>query len=128
MVGVGAQFKPISKLSLRIGYNYGNNPVKPHKNFVGGNPAPRRRHDYDQGTPIPTYYFETFRTIGFPAIVENHLTLGIGYDVTERFLSPGFMLRSKTASPPPAPIWPSAPSIKSTLSETGVDLGLSWRF
>ena len=38
-----------------------------------------------QGTPIPVYYFETFRTIGFPAIVEHHLTLGVGYDVTERF-------------------------------------------
>ncbi|MCL4500426.1 MAG: outer membrane protein transport protein, partial [Deltaproteobacteria bacterium] len=35
VVGVGAQYKPIPKLSLRLGYNYGNNPVQPHNNFVG---------------------------------------------------------------------------------------------
>ena len=45
-----------------------------------------------QGTPIPTYYFETFRTLGFPAIVEHHFTLGVGYDVTERFtINVGYM-------------------------------------
>ena len=33
--GIGGQFKPIPKLALRLGYNYGNNPVKPHNNFVG---------------------------------------------------------------------------------------------
>ena len=32
---IGAQYKPIPKLALRLGYNYGNNPVKPHNNFVG---------------------------------------------------------------------------------------------
>lgn len=32
---------------------------------------------------MPTYYYETFRIIGFPAIVEQHLTFGIGYMFTE---------------------------------------------
>ena len=85
--GIGAQYKPIPKLALRLGYNYGNNPVKPHNNFVGGNPLNPAAPPMTtiQGTAIPTYYFETFRTLGFPAIVEHHLTMGIGYDVTERF-------------------------------------------
>ncbi len=129
---IGAQFKPIPKLALRLGYNFGNNPVKPHKNFVGFNPANPAQPPMTtiQGTPIPVYYFETFRTIGFPAIVENHITAGIGYDFTERFaVNLGFMYafeNSITASGTNLSGQPT--SIKSRLSETGVDLGLSWRF
>ncbi len=130
---IGAQFKPIPKLALRLGYNYGNNPVKPHKNFVGGTLTPlgpNPNMTTIQGMPIPTYYFETFRTIGFPAIVENHITAGIGYDVTERFaVNVGFMYafeNSITANGTNLALQPT--SIKSRLSETGVDLGLSWRF
>jgi len=132
VVGVGAQYKPIKKLALRLGYNYGNNPVKPHQNFVGGNPlnpaAPPMTSI--QGTTIPVYYFETFRTIGFPAIVEHHLTGGIGYDITERFaVNVGFMYafeNSITARGTNLALQPT--SINSKLSEAGVDMGLSWRF
>ena len=128
---IGAQYKPISKLALRAGYNYGNNPVKPHNNFVGGNPlSPTPPMTTVQGTPIPTYYFETFRTIGFPAIVEHHLTLGVGYDVTERFaVNLGFMYAFQNSITAHGTNLASQPTaIRSTLSETGVDLGLSWRF
>ncbi|MHB8066782.1 MAG: OmpP1/FadL family transporter [Desulfobaccales bacterium] len=132
VVGVGAQYKPIKKLALRMGYNYGNNPVKAHQNFVGGNPlnpaAPPMTSI--QGTSIPVYYFETFRTIGFPAIVEHHLTAGIGYDITERFaVNVGFMYafeNSITARGTNLALQPT--SINSKLSEAGVDMGLSWRF
>ena len=83
-----------------------------------------------QGAVIPTYYFETFRTIGFPAIVENHITCGIGYDVTERFaVNVGFMYAFENSITAHGTNLAGQPvSIKSTLSETGVDLGLSWRF
>lgn len=127
---IGAQFKPIPKLALRLGYNYGNNPVKPHKNFVGANPDGSPNMTTIQGTPMPTYFFETFRTIGFPAIVEHHITAGVGYDVTERFaVNVGFMYafeNSITASGTNIANQPT--TIKSRLSETGVDFGLSWRF
>jgi long-chain fatty acid transport protein len=133
VVGIGAQFKPIKKLALRLGYNYGNNPVRPHKNFVGatmGPQGPVPNMTTIQGTAIPTYYFETFRTIGFPAIVENHITSGIGYDVTERFaINVGFMYafeNSITATGTNLALQPT--NIRSRLSETGVDFGLSWRF
>ncbi len=132
VVGVGAQYKPIPKLALRLGYNYGNNPVKAHNNFIGGNPnnpaAPPMTTV--QGTAIPVYYFETFRTIGFPAIVEHHFTAGIGYDVTERFaVNVGFMYAFQNSITAHGTNLASQPtSIRSTLSETGVDLGLSWRF
>ncbi len=32
---IGAQYKPIPQLALRLGYNYGRNPVKSHQNFNG---------------------------------------------------------------------------------------------
>ena len=128
VVGVGAQFKPIPKLALRLGYNYGNNPVKPHNNFVGGNPLNPAAPPMTtiQGTAIPTYYFETFRTIGFPAIVENHITAGIGYDVTERFtVNVAFMYafeNSITATGTNLALQPT--TIKSRLSETRGRFGL----
>ncbi len=132
VLGIGAQYKPIPKLALRLGYNYGNNPVKPHT-FVGAQitpfgPVPTMTTV--QGTNLPVYYFETFRTIGFPAIVENHITAGIGYDVTERFaVNLGFMYAfSNTLTSTGTNIAGMPTSIKSSLSETGVDLGLSWRF
>jgi long-chain fatty acid transport protein len=131
--GIGAQFKPIPKLALRLGYNYGNNPVKPHQNFVGATvtpfgPSPRMTSV--QGTPIPVYYFETFRTIGFPAIIEHHITAGIGYDVTDRFVvNIGFMYAfDNTITATGTNMAAQPTTLKSKLSETGVDVGLSWRF
>ena len=132
VVGIGAQYKPIPKLALRIGYNYGSNPVKPHHNFVGGNPMNPAAPPMTtiQGTPIPVYYFETFRTIGFPAIVEHHLTLGIGYDITPHFaINVGYMHAFQNSITSTGTNLASQPtSIKSTLSENGVDFGLSWKF
>lgn len=132
VVGLGAQFKPIPKLALRLGYNYANNPVKPHNNFVGGNPNPLAPPPMTtiQGTAIPTYYFETFRTLGFPAIVEHHFTMGVGYDVTERFtINVGYMHAFQNSITSTGTNLVSQPtSLKSTLSENGVDLGLSWKF
>ena len=57
---VGAQYQPIQKLFLRMGYNYGENPVNEHNGWNG--------HSLTtvQGNTMPRYYYETFRMIGFP--------------------------------------------------------------
>jgi long-chain fatty acid transport protein len=132
VVGVGGQYKPIPKLALRLGYNYGNNPVQGHKNFVGGNPVNPAAPPMTsvQGTAIPTYYFETFRTIGFPAIIEHHITVGIGYDVTEHFaINAGYMHAfANTITATGTNLASQPTTLKSKLSEDGVDLGLSWKF
>jgi len=91
VLGVGAQYEVISNLFLRAGYNYGSNPVDKNNGFTGS--APKTV----QGKTLPTYYYETFRIIGFPAIVEHHLTIGIGYQFT-----PNFGINS-TAKPPAKP-------------------------
>ena len=78
VVGVGAQYRPMPKLALRMGYNYGNNPLK-------GQGFQWPGITKVQGNTIPSYYYESFRIIGFPAITEHHLTFGATYDITERF-------------------------------------------
>ncbi len=35
VLAIGAQYKATPKLALRVGYNYGNNPVSEHNNFNG---------------------------------------------------------------------------------------------
>ena len=122
---IGAQFEPITKLYLRAGYNYGKNPVDTNDGFNGTQPKEV------QGKVIPSqYYYETFRIIGFPAIVEHHLTVGIGYDFTEKLsLNLGYVhafkndLDENGTTPFGQPV-----NIKSELSEDSIDFGLTWRF
>lgn len=124
VLGIGVQYKVTPKLSLRAGYNYGNNPVNEHNNFNGL--APRQI----QGKTLPAYYFETFRTIGFPAVVEHHATFGIGYDFSNRFgVHLGYThafsntIRERGTALNGQPV-----TIESTLSEDSVEFGLTWRF
>ncbi len=125
VLAVGAQFNPTKKLALRVGYNHGNNPVKDHDNFDGSKIVDV------QGSMMPAYYYETFRIVGFPAIVEDHITFGVGYDVSNRFaLHAGYMHAFehtvKENGTDPSGMYPVA--IQSTLSEDSVEFGLTWRF
>ena len=90
---VGFQVEPKKNLFLRAGFNYAKNPVDDHDGFVGAFGAEGPLDVVNvQGAPFPRYYYETFRIIGFPAIVEKHLTLGAGYRFTERFsMNLGYM-------------------------------------
>jgi long-chain fatty acid transport protein len=84
-----------------------------------------------QGKVIPSeYYYETFRLIGFPALVEHHITVGIGYEFTQSFsVNLGYMhafendLDEKGTDPFGNPV-----KIESELEENAIDLGLTWRF
>jgi long-chain fatty acid transport protein len=68
VAAIGAQYEAIhEKLFVRAGYNYGTNPVDTHNVWGTG------VHNV-QGMQFPDYYYETFRIIGFPAIVEHHVT------------------------------------------------------
>jgi long-chain fatty acid transport protein len=130
---IGAQYKATDKLSLRIGYNYASNPVNEHNGWDGSfNPStgmPNSTH-LIQGKPVASYYYETFRIIGFPAIVEQHISAGIGYKFTDFFsLDLGFMYAfdntiTETGTDP----FGQPVTIESTLKETSVDFGLTWRF
>jgi long-chain fatty acid transport protein len=54
----GLQWKPVSRWSIRAGYNYSQNPIT------------------DEGS---------FFNVPAPAIMQHHATLGLGYDITRRF-------------------------------------------
>ena len=79
---------------------------------------------------MPTYYYESFRIIGFPAIVTNHLTMGVGYDVTSRFtVNVSYMHAFEhTISESGTNLAGQSAGLKSKLSENGIDFGFSWRF
>jgi len=125
VLAIGAQYKATDKLVLRAGYNYSENPVKEHDNFDGQSTTTV------QGKTIPfTYYYETMRIIGFPAIVEHHFTAGLGYKFTDAFsLDLGLVyaveesIKESGTDPAGNPV-----TLESTLSETSLDFGITYKF
>lgn len=77
VTALGLQYKPTPKLALRAGYNYGKSPLDDHDGFIGTGVSSI------QGHYMPTYYFETFRTIGFATILEHQVTFGISYEFSQ---------------------------------------------
>lgn len=127
--GIGAQYKPTKQLALRLGYNYAGNPVEEHNNFVGAT-ATGPTFKKVQGKSIPTYYYETFRIIGFPAIVKQHITVGIGYEISKKFaINAGYThafeetVKEKGTNMAGQPV-----TLQSTLSEDSLEFGFTWRF
>lgn len=124
VLAIGAQFKPTKKLALRAGYNYGNNPVREHNGFVGTDLTSV------QGKTLPVYYFETFRIIGFPAIVKQHITFGIGYELSKKFaINAGYTHAFKERINESGTNIAGQPTtLESTLSEDSLEFGFTWRF
>ena len=129
---IGAQWQPMQGLFLRAGYNYAESPVNEHNGWDGSFAGPGVPNSVTsvQGKTLPTYYYETFRTIGFPAVVEHHVTLGVGYQISPTVeLNVGYMygfendITEKGIDPDGRPV-----EIKSTLSEQAIDFGFTWRF
>jgi len=100
---VGAQYELIEdKLMVRAGYNYGKSPV--------------------EGTSDPQV--DMGGLIGFPAIVEHHVSLGLGYMINENFtanLSWVHAFENTVKSG-------SVPGLESTMYQDAIDIGLTWRY
>lgn len=131
VLGLGVQYKPSKQLALRAGYNVANNPVKEHNNFVGFNGANPLLTTNVQGIPFPTYYYETFRIIGFPAVAKQHVTFGIGYEISSKFaLNAGYThaFKETISESGTSPTSPANTTLSSTLSEDSLEFGLTWRF
>ena len=119
--GVGAQFKMTPAFSLRAGYNYGKNPVKKHDGF-----NPMGTTDV-QGYDVANPNYESLRILGFPAFVEHHLTLGLGYKFSDALaLNLSYVhalentLKETSAQ--------DAFSFESSLKENTITLGVAWIF
>ncbi len=122
VLAIGAQYKPTEKLALRLGYNYGENPVKVHENFDGTTST------NVQGKSVNTFNYEFLRIVGFPAIVEHHLTAGLGYEFSDAFaLNLAYMHAFEETITESGTI-PTPAILESTLKEDSLDLGFTWRF
>ena len=115
----GLSYKATDKLVLRVGYNYGKNPVNEDNNF---NPAGMT---VVQGKAMPTFGYEYFRIVGFPAVVEKHFTCGLGYDLSDKV---GINLGYKHAYGKTIKETFAYGSIESKLSEDAVDFGVTVKF
>jgi long-chain fatty acid transport protein len=128
---VGVQYKPTPQLALRVGYNFANNPIKTDTITPAGT------HNV-QGVTMPDFVYEYFRVTGFPALVTQHATLGIGYQVSKKIsVEVGYMHAFKKhmtengtgTFPDGMGGYVQAPaSITSSLSEDSIDFGITWRF
>ena len=129
---LGIQYEAIrGKLFLRAGFNYGENPVKEHNDWNGAFTMTGPAEVVEvQGIHFPRYYYETFRIVGFPAIVEQHLTFGLTYEVNESLALNFAYMRaleneiSETGTGPAG----TPVTLKSTLSEDSLEFGFAWRF
>jgi long-chain fatty acid transport protein len=124
VVALGIQYKPTDNLSLRLGYNYGKNPVKEHNGFSGSATT------NVQGKSMPTYYYETFRIVGMPTITEHHLSGGIGYEFSKRFkCNVGYVHGFKnTVKENGTDIMGNSAILESSVSGDSIEFGLTWLF
>ncbi len=79
---IGAEYRPIEKLALRLGYNFGKSPIKGGEKSTAYPSAPNIP---DLAAPFSDYNIAWFNLVGFPAISEQHLTVGAGYKFTNTF-------------------------------------------
>jgi len=123
VLGAGLQFAVVpDKFFLRAGYNYGNNPVKENNGWGAGAREV-------QGMMFPDYYYETFRVIGFPAVVEHHVTAGIGYAFSRKFeMHLGYVHAFKKSMSEEDSFFGQPATITTSLAEDSLDFGLTWHF
>lgn len=124
VLGIGTQYKPTEKLSVRFGYNYGRNPVNPHEGFNGSS------YTDIQGKSLPTYFYETFRIVGLPVIVEHHIGIGASYEVTKKLTAHlGYAHGFKnTLSESGTDITGNPVALKSSAGGDSLELGVKWIF
>ncbi len=123
---IGAEYRPIEKLALRIGYNFGESPID------GGEKDP----SYPSGPNIPNlnapfsdYNIAWFNLIGFPAITEQHLTLGVGYDFTENFgVDFSYVRAFKKSVKACVQGQCNQAYVEAENAQDSISVGLNWRF
>ncbi len=131
---LGAQYQLVpEKWTVRLGYNYGNNPVTENHGWDGSfdqtTMMPNEMVNV-QGNMFPRYYYESFRIIGFPAVVEHHGTFGLTYQVSDRMSYNFAYLRAfkETIRETGTGLFGAPTVIESSLFEDSFELGVSWRY
>jgi long-chain fatty acid transport protein len=108
VIALGGEFKPTQKLALRAGYNYGKSPIR------GG--VKNTAEDFQ---------IAVFNLIGFPAITEHHITLGLGYEFTKNF---GIDLAYKHAFNKKVRATYGTNYVEAQNAQNAISIGLNWKF
>jgi long-chain fatty acid transport protein len=125
VLSLGAQYKPVPSLALRAGVNYGENPVEENNGWEGFLSSPVDV----QGKKVNRFQYEVLRIAGFPAVVETHVTAGIGYQLTKTLsLDLGYTHAFKNSVEEKGTFFGAPASVEASLSEDSVDFGITWRF
>ncbi|NQU41126.1 MAG: outer membrane protein transport protein [Lentisphaerae bacterium] len=120
---IGAQVQATEKVTVRCGYNYGKNPVVEHNGWdpMGVTSV--------QGNPVPTFGYEMLRTVGFPAIVESHATVGLSVRAADNMsLHLGYMHAFENTITETSAGGPFAITLESSLEEDSYSFSLAWAF
>ncbi len=118
---LGAHYVATEKLTLRAGFNYAKNPVVEHNGWdpMGVSTV--------QGKSVPTMGYELLRNVGFPAIVESHVSVGCSYTLSKALaLHAAYMhaFEETITSSSAGDMF----GYESNLSEDSLSLALSWAF
>ena len=119
---MGGEFKPTQKLALRAGYNYGKSPIRGGvKNPMNANKIPNFNAQFSD------FQIAMFNLIGFPAITQHHITLGLGYEFTKNFsidLAYKHAFNKKVSATDNTNTF----SIKAQNAQNAISIGLNWKF
>lgn len=114
---IGGQYKLPSGLAFRAGYNFAKSPVKEHNGWTAFTGT---------GGQTPEFQQEYLRVIGLPAVVESHVTLGLGYEFSERFQATLGYMHAFSNDITETSV--DGVILKSELEEDSFDFGLKWTF
>ncbi len=121
VIGLGGEFKPMQKLALRAGYNYGKSPIR-----GGAKDTTRNKTIPNFAAPFSDFDIALFNLIGFPAITEHHITLGLGYEFTKNF---GIDLAYKHAFNKKVRAEDGAGNfVEAQNAQNAISIGLNWKF
>lgn len=121
---IGTEYKPIDNLALRIGWNYGKTPIRDKDNLDPMNPKNSIPNFERRFTDFEVYWFNL---VGFPAIAEHHLTLGLNWKITPNFdidLSYVLALESEVTAKAAG----GAGEVSAKMVQHSIGIGLNWSF
>jgi long-chain fatty acid transport protein len=123
VIALGGEFKPTQKLALRAGYNYGKSPIRGGaKNPGNANNIPNFAKSFSD------FEIAWFNLIGFPAITEHHITLGLGYEFTKNFsidLAYKHAFNKKVSATDSAGM---GMYVEAENAQNAISVGLNWKF
>jgi Long-chain fatty acid transport protein len=122
VIALGGEFKPTQKLALRAGYNYGKSPIRGGaKILLNANRIP------NFAEPFSDFQIAFFNLIGFPAISEHHITLGLGYEFTKNFsidLAYEHVFKKKVSATDNV----FGYFVEAQNAQNAISIGLNWKF